>query len=59
MAVDGLKKSECTLREMPLPMLVVCENLMQSQLPMGVDAAEFKNSAEVGGQQLLRGDVME
>ena len=24
-AVDGLKKSECTLREMPLPMLVVCD----------------------------------
>ena len=21
----GLKKSECTLREMPLPMLVVCD----------------------------------
>ena len=25
MAVDGLKKSECTLREMSLPILVVCD----------------------------------
>ena len=24
-AVDGLKKSECTLREMSLPILVVCD----------------------------------
>ena len=31
-AVDGLKKSECTLREMSLPMLVVCDACSRADL---------------------------